>query len=319
MPAPLLAAVGRFFLNFLRNSLMNIEKQFTSARQNIKARMKEEDSPPPPKQPDISMTCSGDAEAIKMLESMRMDIGKTLRPTLKRQASALCYDFLRNTPPKSVSDGQTRVSAEVSKLFKPIQRLPFGQLLMNKDWEAVNSYGWMPSFKSVQDELEPGDYESLYKRFQRRGWVAKPVPIFNRPEKAYHMSQRDKRTGLISKSPRVAYVRQPSTIEQYKRQVSEAVGKMGSGWWDCIKQLGKPADGQFAPHGGFTKSRGIGKVRQNLTGSSPSITIDNPLGNFANLLGRKTAAILSRREILFKQDMEKEVEKAIAKNQSSAP
>lgn len=319
MPAPLLAALGRWFVNFLRNQLLNVEKNFLKSREGIQNRLKSEESPPPPKQPDTSLTCTGDREAIKMLEGMQMDISRTLRPCLKRQASAVCYDFLRNTPPKSVANGESRVSSEVSKLFKPIQRVPFGHLVMNKDWESVNSYGWMPSFQSVRDEMETGDYERIYARFQRRGWVAKPYPIFDKPEKAYHMSQRDARTGLIGKSPRTAYVRNPSSIDEYKKQVATAVGKMGSGWWDCIKQLGKPADGQFAPHNGFTKSRGIGKVKQTLTGNSPSISVENPLGNFANLLGSKMPAILSRRENLFRQDMEREVERAIAKNQAKAP
>lgn len=319
MPAPLLAAIGRWFLSFLRNALLNIEKNFATGRQNIKQELKPDSSPPPPKQPDISLECTGHKEAVKMLESMKMDIGRTLRPTLKRQASALCYDFLRNTPPKSVASGEARVSSEVSKLFKPIQRIPFGHLVMNKDWESVHSYGWMPSFQSVKDEMDTGDYERIYARFQRRGWVAKPYPIFDKPEKAYHMSQRDPRTGLIGKSPKTAYVRNPSSIDEYKKQVATAVGKMGSGWWDCIKQLGKPADGSFTPHNGFTKSRGIGKVKQTLSGNNPSIIVENPLGNFANLLGNKIPAILTRREILLKQDIEKEVEKAIAKNQAKAP
>lgn len=246
-----------------------------------------------------------------------MEIGRTLRPCIKRQASAICYDFLRNTPPNNVASGEARVSAEVSKLFKPIQRIPFGHLIMNKDWESVHSYGWMPSFKSVQDELESGDYEMLYARFQRRGWVAKPYPIFNKPEKAYHMSQRDNRTGLVGKSPQVAYVREPNTINEYKKQVANAVGKMGSGWWECITQLGKPADGQFPPHKGFTHSRGIGKVKQTFNPTTASVTVENRLGNFANLLGSKIPAILSRREILLQQDMQKEVEKAIAKKQKA--
>lgn len=271
-----------------------------------------------PVMPQLSFAITGDKATVEWLERIHGDCGKVMIPLLKSHASALAYDMIRITPPLAHGAGGTNASGEAGKsvvaselrgLFKPINRLLFGNLVMARDWASCSMYGWQPTSKGMRKDVMKENWGSVYRRFERKGWTASNDKVIDHPNEVYHKQAR-MGNGKINPN-KTFYVRQKNAISSYISVVQRDVGRMTSGWWECARQLGEPADSKFTPPPYVQKSLGHGNVSIKKLGKASSVTITNAVGDTNGVLskGGMFDNLLAKRGLRLNKDLVKEIEK----------
>lgn len=304
-------------LNVTRGRLARIKNTETSE--------KLPDNPPMP-QPRFSI--QGAEEAIRRLDDIQMDVERILIPALKEHGVALCNDLIRNTPPlaggasgtggspAAMASGRMMVEKQIRSIFKPVQKqMLFGHLVMAQEWRAAEQYGWTPTSEGMIKDIQNKNWNSVYQRFQRKGWKQSPQQIVEIPTPAAHRAARNQQGKTIKQY----FVRRKEAITAYVARVQSLVGKMVSGWVDARNSLGaKPADGFNIP----AKSLGMGTGISSTTrsGRNSKVVITNVYGDIDGALtnGALLTNLLNNRTLKMTRDFQKRVDDVVSKSNRRA-
>lgn len=309
---------------FLSNAVRGIQGEIGQASQNITKKM---DSAQPITAPapnvDTKIMVSGIDENIARLTRIEQQIKQGMNTITVQHSSALCYDLVRNTyplvggrlgsgaTPSAGLTGEANFKAEVHKIFKPIDQIPFASLVARQDWAGIQEMDWKPQVPAILKLIETHNQIGLLRIFGNR--TSAVVPIVDTANQGDHRLARDSK----GRANKVVYVRQKQSIETYAEAFKRRVGMMASGWWVAGQRLGKPADGSSAVASFVQKNYGTGKATVTSSNGRTQVHIENRLGDFGGMVSRigGIADAVRRRTGKFNIAVEKMVRQVISRNQ----
>lgn len=229
------------------------------------------------------------------LDEQDYDKRKTLFAIMRTEWGNLAGDILNITPPfdrgGKVSDGIKDVQATVRSAFKPLNSIPFGDLVRAKNWRAVEAYGYKFKNKRLQDALEKRKWNVIGNlKFGVIGDVAaasRVEPIAAIQQK-HHRVVRDARTGRWNGTQfHVAGKSAKRDINQFAKEAAKNVGLMGSGWAYCHDKL---RGGRKIPKLKYYDTGSVVVAPFGRKGVTARVKIINRLGNWGGWLGQKKAS-----------------------------
>lgn len=278
---------------FLSNAISGIQGNLTQASGEITKKMGSapEITAPPPNV-DTKITINGIDENIARLNRIEQQIRNGMNGITVAHSSALCYDLIRNTYPLiggrlgsggssgAQMAGERNFKAEVSKVFQPIDRIPFASLVARQDWVGIQEMDWKPRLPSIIKMIEDRNDIGLLRVFGTN--TSASVQIINDANPDDHRRAR----GKNGRAKGTVYVRNKQSVQTYAEMFKRRVGIMASGWWVCATRLGKPADGSTSVASFVMKNYGTGKATVSNSNGRTQVHIENRLGDFNGMVSR---------------------------------
>lgn len=308
---------------FLSNSVRGIQGEIGQASQNITKKL---DSSPtieaPPPNVETKIKISGIDENIARLDRIERQIMAGINPITIQHSSAMCYDLIRNTYPLLGNKlgtggstlagvaGEVAFKAEVHKIFKPIDQIPFAALVARQDWVGIQEMDWKPQVPAILKMIETHNQVGLLRVFGNN--TSSQVQVIDTANFSDHQLARDGR----GRAKGSFYVRQKQSINEYAEQFKKRVGIMASGWWVAAQRLGKPADGGTSVASFVMKNYGTGKATISSSNGRTQIHIENRLGDFGGMVSRigGIANAVRIRTAKYNKAVETMVRQVISKN-----
>lgn len=236
------------------------------------------------------------AESIQTLDEFRKVMERDLVKIMRDECGGLSAKLALSTPPlngRSTQNAEKSIEEQMNYIFQPLESIPFGELVLAKQWPAVAAYNFSFKSKRLQKAYDNQNWDVIYKAFAKGGmgdWTAykdgtvEAVPI---PNALLHRAARDKdgmlngRRFHIMGAKDVARAR----IDAQVAAAKNAIGKMAGGWVACYVKL--QGSGYNLPMD--YASKGKGYVRTKWWGEEKEVEITNEFGNFAGYLDERRA------------------------------
>jgi hypothetical protein len=235
-------------------------------------------------------------ESIQTLEQFRKDMERELVKIMRMEAATLSAKLALSTPPlngRGIADANENIEEQINYIFKPLESIPFGELVLAKQWGAVASYNFKFKSKRLQTAYDTQNWDVVHKAFAKGGMgkfsaysgdPITPVPI---PNNLLHRTARDSDGMLNGRRFHITGAKDiaQSRIDAQVAAAKKAIGTMAGGWVSCYMKLqgtgySLPAD--------YAK-KGKGYVVTKWSGEQKEITITNEFGNFAGYLDQRRA------------------------------
>lgn len=199
---------------------------------------------------------------------------------MEEEMSALIEKVIELSPPAAqggLEAGKTALESELNKIFKPIRSLWFSEVLSQGRWEPVAAYKFVFKNKRLEEAFNRRQLDVLDKAFNPDGDAGTRVNfIEGAPMAEAHREQRGP-DGRIVPDPKVFYIEEKRSLEEYMRQAARKIGTMVGGWYEA---LGKMGSGKKSPFPG----KGAGNASFSQTPNNFTLVARNELGNFAGFL-----------------------------------
>jgi hypothetical protein len=278
---------------FMSNAVSAIQGNLGQASSEITKKMGSapEITAPPPNT-DTKITVGGVDENIARLDRIEKQIKAGMNSITVAHSSALCYDLIRNTYPLiggrlgsggtggAQMVGEKNFKSEVEKIFQPIDRIPFGELVKRQDWVGIQEMDWKPQVPAILKMIEQRNDIGLLRVFGNS--TSSEVQIINDANPDDHRRAR----GQNGRARGTVYVRNKQSIQTYAEMFKRRVGIMASGWWVCATRLGRPADGSASVASFVMKNYGTGRATVSNSNGKTSVSIENRMGDFNGMVTR---------------------------------
>ena len=208
---------------------------------------------------------------------------------LRREAAQIAGKFAQNTPPlnTSLSNAEAKVEADINKIFKPLQDIPFGELVMARNFSAALAYNFNFESASLREAMNDQNWSLVFGAFERSGWAAKPmaVSIVSKPSKSLHRQGRGA-NGVVKKTFHISGPKDDAKrqIDEYVAQAKKAIGKMAGGWVRCY--VGLKGNGMSFPSNYSMTGDGSFKI---VRGREPAVMIKNKYANFNGYMSKSSS------------------------------
>jgi hypothetical protein len=287
---PMLVSALRGFLSSAVSSIQSVANQVSGQITNKMSSSPNITAPPP--NVETKFGVKGIDENIARLNRIEQQIKAGMNKITVAHSSALCYDLIRNTYPlvggrlgSGASSGAQMVGernfkAEVQKVFQPIDRIPFAELVKKQDWVGIQEMDWKPQVPSIIKMIEDRNDIGLLRVFGTR--TSSSVQIIQDANPDDHRRAR----GKDGRAKGTVYVRNKQSIHTYAEMFKRRVGVMASGWWTCATRLGKPADGSASVASFVMKNYGTGRATVSSSGGKTRVEIENRLGDYNGMVTR---------------------------------
>lgn len=230
--------------------------------------------------------------SINTLKEFQRLQNEDLIKILRQEAGWAAAKFAEATPPlngKGITEAKRDIDVDVNYIFKPLESIPFGDLVMAKQWPAVTAYNFNFKNPSLAKAYADGKYEYLFNAFSRSGKNEArqgDVIVVNAPNHVLHKSARTKTGQLNGKQffvkGKMSDAR--AKIAAYADKAKELVGLMAAGWVKCYKQL--KGTGYTFPSG--LEGKGKGGTKTQWWGKDKFVEIRNDLGNFGGYINQNS-------------------------------
>lgn len=163
--------------------------------------------------------------------------------TVSKQAQLLVELCMKNTPPKTKGQGQRRVSADVDKIFHPLDPAEFRS----------------PEIAKLVRNSEPDAWNAMARRLST-GPLAGTTAVV--PSASLHRANRDRR-GRAKRTNFVTLWKQRTTLKELRNAARDRVGWAKAGWLRAYLGLSGKRAPDFARRfagikGVFEDGRGAG-------------------------------------------------------------
>lgn len=208
---------------------------------------------------------------------------------MSRAAGSLAGALAKMSPPfeKGVSASEAKIEREVNQIFKPLESIPFGELVMAKNFSAALSYNFEFSNKTLAEAANARNWQLVFEAFERRGWSPTPrtITVVSRPNRALHHQAKPRNSKTVRTTFFVSGPKEKAqaSIDEYARRVKAEIGKMAGGWAKCYISLG--GTGHAIPASAGTKGSGVTRV---VTGKNAKVMISNKYGNYNGYLSKRS-------------------------------
>lgn len=177
--------------------------------------------------------------------------------------------------------GVSRLQGEINKVFQPIRSEWFSDVVAQGQWEPVAAYRFVFRSKRLEDAFNRRQLGVLDRAFNDVSARDSNVVINwagAEPRAELHRSQRGP-DGRIMPNNTVFYTADKHGINKYVATVAKSIGKMVSGWYQVLNQLGRSVKSPFP-------GKGDGRVEFSNDKNILSLTATNETGNFNDMLSR---------------------------------
>lgn len=175
--------------------------------------------------------------------------------TISKQAQLLVELCMRNTPPKSKSQGQRRVSADVDKIFHPLDPGQFRS----------------PEIARLVRNSDPTGWNAMARNLST-GPLAGTTAVVPTPQ--MHRANRDRR-GRAKRTPFVTLWKQRTALKELRDAARDRVGWAKAGWLRAYLGLNGKRAPEFAKK--FAHIRGVFEDGRG-SGDNPYIGVYNDTG-----------------------------------------
>jgi hypothetical protein len=256
------------------------------------------------------------ARAAKKYKLLEQGSKKNILNHMKREAGSIAGAFANLTPPLSngLAKAKKNIDYDVTRIFRPLEEVPFGELVMARNTSAVMAYNFAFTSKTLTNAAETNNWAIVRDAFERNNWAAKPmmVSVVTKPSKNLHKQARGA-SGTVKKVFHVAgtRVQAEKEIKRYADDVKKAIGKMAGGWVKCYISL--RGTGYMVPMAYASMGHGTVQVQG---GENPKVRIHNRYGNFNGHMKRNSSRYAfyvdkhAKRALnLIANDIKKEIQK----------
>ena len=200
------------------------------------------------------------------------------------------------TPPLNgggLRKAEEDMETDINFIFPKLAEIPFGELVMAREWVAVNAYNFKFNSKILQKAYDEGDWEIIHNAFAKGGmgewapYTGENLTTIDAPNTKFHKMGRGKDGKLNGRRFHVrgSYDEADSKTQDYVRQAAAAIGQMAGGWVSCYVKL--QGNGWNLPIEYASKGKGTIKVKW--WGEQKEVTMTNPVGNFGGFISQRPA------------------------------
>lgn len=242
-------------------------------------------------------------QSMDTLEKFRKQMDRDLVLIMRNEAGIVSAKAALETPPLKNGrlEAEKNIKDDINAIFSPLETIPFGELVLAKQWPAVTAYNFEFKSKRLQKAYDDGNWEVIHKAFARGGmgdWMpydGKDINIIGSPNTKYHKMGRDKYGRLNGRKFHVVgpLGAAQSKIDDYTAIAVDAIGSMAGGWVRCYVQLG--GTGYDLPTGYAKKGKGYSHTKW--WGPEKVVTIRNDLGNFGGYIDQRKTRFASFLEL----------------------
>jgi hypothetical protein len=235
-------------------------------------------------------------ESLKTMEEFEKFAREEMAKIMRTEMANVAARSALATPPlngKGVSEGEKNVEEDISFIFKPLENIPFGSLVLARHWTGVAAYNFKFKSKRLQKAYDTQNWEVIYKAFGNKG-----MGKFNAYDEDFLLvtgqPSKERHRGALDRNGRLNGIRwhvsgpkdqAQAKIDTYIKFMQQGIGKMAGGWIKCFKAL--KGQGWNLPLDWATK--GKGKVTENANGIEHEIVMENNFGNYGGFADQRYA------------------------------
>lgn len=235
-------------------------------------------------------------QSLNTLEKFDKQRERDLVLILRNESGNIAAQAALATPPlngTSKKDAEENIKSDINLIFRPLEDIPFAELVLAKQWPAVTAYNFEFKSDGLRKAYEDGNWEKIYDAFYKNGqstWSAYSGPDINlvkTPSSKFHKMGRDKDGRLNKRRFHVTGTRDDAQakIDEYVHFAASAIGQMAGGWVSCYVKL--EGTGYSLPLDYATKGKGY--VKTKWWGEDKEVEIRNNLGNFGGFIDQRRA------------------------------
>lgn len=254
-------------------------------------------NPPPPKlELDYALLEKTIKESLKTFEEFEKQRDRDLVLIMRHEAGNMSGEMAMATPPLNGGkrNAEKNISEDVNMIFKPLEDIPFAELVLAKEWPAVTAYNFKFESKALAKAYDAGNWDVITKAFQNGGMGGEFSPyngpdinVISNPNTKFHKMGRGQNGKLNKKRFHVTGSKDSAQgkIDDYAAAAAAAIGSMAGGWVKCYLQLN--GTGYSLPIDYAKKGKGY--TRTKWWGENKEITIQNDLGNFGGFIDQRSS------------------------------
>ena len=235
-------------------------------------------------------------ESLKTMNEFEKFANEQILKIMKTEMANVAARSARATPPLNgggVSEGQKNIEQDINYIFRPLESIPFGSLVLARHWTGVAAYNFKFKSKALQKAYDTQNWERVYKAFANKGmgrftaFDEDYLLITDKPSKERHRAGLDNRGRLNGIRWHVSGTKDAAQakIDTYVQFMQQGIGKMAGGWIKCFITL--KGMGWNLPLDWATK--GKGKVTENVSGKDKEVVIENYFGNYGGFADQRYA------------------------------
>lgn len=220
---------------------------------------------------------------------------KDLVTIMRNEAGNVSAKAALATPPLNGSSTKSAVEAierDVNYIFKPLENIPFAELVLASQWPAVTAYDFKFKSKRLQKAYEQGNWDVVRKAFAKGGmgdwspYEGPDVRPIGTPNTKFHKMGRGKDGRLNGRQFHVTGSKDAAQnrIDKYAAEAANAIGQMAGGWVACYVKLNGTG---FSLPLDYAK-KGKGYVKTKWWGEQKEVEIRNELGNFGGFIDQRS-------------------------------
>lgn len=188
---------------------------------------------------------------------------------------------------KGLATGTKNIRSDLKKVFSTVRSVPFRQLVMNRDWEAMAAYGMQFKNPALEQAFRDKKIGPLEQAFTRKYATMANIDAYIQETDMSQVYARYRKNGVLKPPTAQKFlVKNKGVIDNRARDMARGIGKMVGGWHMAAAQLKIPGIGK-SPLPGLAAGSGEMKSSVDRSGGKFSITATNAYGDFANILSSK--------------------------------
>lgn len=235
-------------------------------------------------------------ESLATMEEFEKQRNRDLVAIMRHEAGNMAGEMALATPPLngSANEAKKNIAEDINMIFRPLEEIPFAELVLAKQWPAVTAYNFKFESESLRKAYDDGNWEIITKAFENGGmggefsaYSGPDIDVISSPNTKFHKMGRDKDGRLNRRRFHVAGAKDTAQrkIDDYAIVAAQAIGQMAGGWVKCYMQLngtGYALPTDYAKKGkGYTKTKWWGEDKE--------VVIQNDLGNFGGYITQRSA------------------------------
>lgn len=206
-------------------------------------------------------------------------------PVMREAAGDVAYEMAMITmpiPQGGKEFAESRLEAQVRAIFRPIEAVPFGSLVLSENWDAAAAYGFEFESERLQKAYDERDWATVKGAFAATGNTQPMygVQVVDMPTSNLHHAGRLPNGSWDGNTKYYVSNGGQSKIDSYYSRAKQAIGTMVGGWIYIARMLSKKGANLPSEYA----SRGSGEYRIIKDISNVGFTIVNHHGNFNNYL-----------------------------------